>query len=61
MLQRHESGSRWHLTLRTQVRKLPAIVLEPAGAPLVEAGPAMGFSAGWDAMPLWAREPSLTR
>lgn len=42
-------------------RKLPPIVLEPACAPLVEAGPAMGFPAGWDAMPLWAREPLLTR
>lgn len=52
LLRKHESGSGWHLSFRTQIRKLPVIQLGPE--PLVQPASNMGFPLGWDAMDLWS-------
>lgn len=51
-LRHHSSGSSWHLSFRTQIRKLPAVQL--GGVPLVQPEFNMGFPPGWESMDLWA-------
>lgn len=53
MLRHHESKTNWHRSFKTQVGKLPRVVLEGHEAPLVTCEENMGFPFGWSAENLW--------
>jgi abortive infection bacteriophage resistance protein len=53
MLRSHTSGSGWHLTFKTQVRKLDIKVQAPDGSELISPHVSMGFPAEWSDLDLW--------
>lgn len=53
MLRAHTDGSKWHLTFRTQVRKLDLDLDAPDGERLISLVTSMGFPQDWDKLDLW--------
>jgi len=53
MLRSHSSGSGWHMTFKTQVRKLDIKLLAPDGTQLVCPEGNMGFPTDWQSLELW--------
>lgn len=55
MLRNRDSGSQWHLSFKTQIRKFPNIILtSPHGSgALISAQYSMGLPAQWETLPLW--------
>lgn len=53
MLRSHVGGSSWHLTFKTQARKLDIRLPAPNGEPVVSRERNMGFPDGWDQHALW--------
>lgn len=53
MLRSHVAGTSWHLSFKTQVRKLNIALLDSGGAPVVSRERSMGFPRGWEALRLW--------
>ncbi len=53
MLRSHTSGSGWHLTFKTQVRKLDIKVQAPDRSELISPNVSMGFPTEWPDLDLW--------
>lgn len=53
MLGSHMSGTNWHLTLRTHVKKLDLKLQAPDGSELLSPEVSMGFPMGWSDLDLW--------
>ncbi|WHS49634.1 Abi family protein [Rothia sp. SD9660Na] len=53
MLRCHESGTNWHNTFKTQVKKLPQIYLKELSEPLITAERNMGFPSNWQELEIW--------
>lgn len=53
MLRSHSGGSTWHLTFKTQIKKLNIELPAPDGTRLISADVSMGFPQGWEALSLW--------
>lgn len=51
MLRKHSSGSSWHLTFKTQMRKFPEI--EVGDRRLISPESDMGFPDDWERLGLW--------
>nr|WP_250649069.1 MULTISPECIES: Abi family protein [unclassified Actinomyces] len=51
VLRSHPAESRWHLPLRTQIRKLPTGIRDGSGAPLDLT--VMGFPENWETLAPW--------
>lgn len=54
MLRSHEAPTNWHLTFKTQVRKLPKITLTKDAPLLVSCEANMGFPRNWEELWLWS-------
>jgi abortive infection bacteriophage resistance protein len=57
MLRSHTSGSAWHRTFQTQVRKFNIPLLSPGGGPLLSVEASMGFPDSWERLSLWLADP----
>lgn len=57
MLRSHSSGSNWHLTFKTQVKKLDLKVQAPDGSQLLSPEVSMGFPTNWMDLELWQTIP----
>lgn len=53
MLRSHTSGTNWHLTFKTQIRKLDIKLQAPDGSELISPNVSMGFPANWSDLNLW--------
>ena len=53
MLRSHVAGTNWHLTFRTQAKKLNFELRGPDGTPLVSHHRNMGFPLEWETLELW--------
>ena len=53
MLRSHSSGSNWHLTFKTQIKKLDIKLQAPDGTELLSPNVSMGFPADWLDLDLW--------
>jgi abortive infection bacteriophage resistance protein len=53
MLRSHTSGSNWHLTFKTQIKKLDIKLQAPDGTELLSPNVSMGFPADWLDLDLW--------
>ncbi|MGM7669628.1 Abi family protein [Microbacterium sp. A93] len=58
MLRSHTSGTGWHLSFKTQVRKLNIELQAPDGSQLISPYVSMGFPADWTELDLWKPTPS---
>lgn len=54
MLRTHVAGTNWHLTFKTQAKKLDLTLLAPDGTIVVSREKNMGFPVGWEQLPLWS-------
>lgn len=54
MLRSHVSGTNWHMTFKTQVKKFHLDLIGADGQPVVSRERNMGFPADWESLPLWA-------
>lgn len=54
MLRSHVSGTNWHMTFKTQVKKFELNLIGADGQPVVSRERNMGFPAVWESLPLWA-------
>lgn len=57
MLRSHTSGTNWHLTFKTQIRKLDIKLQAPDGSELISPDVSMGFPARWSDLDLWKPKP----
>jgi len=57
MLRSHSSGSIWHRTFRTQIRKFTITLPSPAGGSLLSVEASMGFPDDWEGLQLWSADP----
>lgn len=57
MLRSHTSGTNWHLTFKTQIRKLDIKLQAPDGSELISPDVSMGFPARWLDLDLWKPKP----
>nr|WP_246256453.1 Abi family protein [Pseudarthrobacter oxydans] len=57
MLKSHTSGTNWHLTFKTQIRKLDIKLQAPDGSDLISPEVSMGFPASWLDLDLWKPKP----
>lgn len=57
MLRSHSSGSNWHMTFKTQVKKLDLKIQAPDGSRLLSPEVSMGFPANWINLELWQAKP----
>lgn len=53
MLRSHSSGTKWHLTFRTQVDKWDSSFCTPDEKPLLTPEISMGFPEEWRGLDLW--------
>lgn len=53
VLKSHESGTNWHLTLRTQIRKFPDCAGPVPSEYQLSPSASMGFPSEWDTLDLW--------
>lgn len=53
MLRCHKASTKWHLSFKTQMRKLPEIVLSDASNPVITPERNMGFPENWEQLDLW--------
>nr|WP_281363926.1 Abi family protein [Microbacterium immunditiarum] len=53
MLRSHVAGTNWHMTFKTQAKKLNIDLLAPDGFPVVSRERNMGFPDYWEQLPLW--------
>lgn len=53
MLRSHTAGTNWHMTFKTQAKKLDITLHAPDGMLLVSRERNMGFPAGWEQLELW--------
>lgn len=53
MLRSHVGGTNWHMTFKTQAKKLDIGLRAPDGAPIVSRERNMGFPGQWEQLPLW--------
>ncbi|GMA33539.1 Abi family protein [Litorihabitans aurantiacus] len=53
MLRSHRDGTNWHMTAKTQVRKLPTVELSKGASPLFTPESSMGFPDNWEDLDLW--------
>jgi len=53
MLGSHTSGTNWHMTFKTQVKKLDLKLQAPDGSELLSPDVSMGFPPGWSDLDLW--------
>lgn len=57
MLRSHRSGTNWHLTFKTQIRKLDVKLQAPDGSELISPSLSMGFPLDWSDLSLWQPAP----
>jgi abortive infection bacteriophage resistance protein len=53
MLRSHVSGTNWHMTFKTQAKKLQTGLLTLGGSPVVSQEQSMGFPPDWEKLPIW--------
>lgn len=53
MLRSHISSTNWHLTFKTQIKKLDIKLQAPDGTQLLSPNVSMGFPANWVELDLW--------
>lgn len=53
MLRSHGSGSNWHMTFKTQAKKLRVDLLNTDDELVVSREHSMGFPVGWEKLALW--------
>jgi abortive infection bacteriophage resistance protein len=53
MLRSHTSGTNWHLTFKTQIKKLDIKLQAPDGTELISPDVSMGFPVSWPDLGLW--------
>lgn len=54
MLRSHVGGTNWHMTFKTQAKKLAIDLHDSNGQPVVSRERSMGFPASWETLPLWS-------
>lgn len=53
MLRSHVSGTNWHMTFKTQVKKFELGLMGADGHEVVSRERNMGFPGAWETLPLW--------
>lgn len=54
MLRTHVAGTNWHMTFKTQAKKLDLRLHAPNGTVVVSREGNMGFPNGWESLRLWS-------
>ncbi|TFV84611.1 Abi family protein [Microbacterium sp. dk485] len=54
MLRTHVAGTNWHMSFKTQAKKLDINLRAPDGTVVVSREGNMGFPVGWEGMTLWS-------
>lgn len=54
MLRSHRSGTNWHMTFKTQAKKLDLDLVDAIGARVISRERNMGFPEGWASLAIWS-------
>ncbi|WP_144784150.1 hypothetical protein [Microbacterium sp. BH-3-3-3] len=54
MLRSHRSGTNWHMTFKTQAKKLDLDLIDSLGSSVVSRERNMGFPEGWASLAIWS-------